>query len=122
MLFLSVLILIITLIIIYFFLKKSDILLETTSLKKEIPYTKFILKKKNDYNISYIGDEMDSGWSINFWVYLKSMDNNISGKKILIQWDNLNIYIENLNIVFEIPLIDKRTQKILFKNLCYKNG
>lgn len=116
MLFLSVLIFVIIFVIIYFYTKKTDILIETTSEKKEIYYKNLKNTKKKEYDIDYISDEMNSGWSINFWLYLKSMKNNICDKKFLIKWNNLNIYIENLNIIFEIPLIDKKTQKVFYSN------
>lgn len=116
MLFLSVLIFVIIFVIIYFYTKKTDILIETTSEKKEIYYKNLKYIKKKEYDIDYISDEMNSGWSINFWLYLKSMKNNICDKKFLIKWNNLNIYIENLNIIFEIPLIDKKTQKVFYSN------
>lgn len=116
MLFLSVSIFIIILVIIYFYMKKTDILIETASEEKEISYTDLIKKKKKEYNIDYISDEMNSGWSINFWLYLKSINNDVCDKKFLIKWNNLDIYVQNLNIVFEIPLIDKKTQKIFYNN------
>ena len=90
MLFLSVLVFVIILIIIFFLRKKTNILLKTTSKKKEISISK-LLQTKNQYDITYISDNLDDGWSINFWLYLKSIENEIYGRKYLVKWNNIVI-------------------------------
>lgn len=114
-------ILIVSLIVGYFIFKNTtnNILVlshKSTSRKVIEPY-KLSMNNFNT-NLQFIKNYLTDGWSINFWIYIKEVNEQLSSKKYIIKWNNLNIYLEPFSniMTFEIPVVLSLNKKIKIDN------
>lgn len=114
-------ILIVSLIVGYFIFKNTTnnilVLSHKSTSRKVIEPNKLSMNNFNT-NLQFIKNYLTDGWSINFWIYIKEVNEQLSSKKYIIKWNNLNIYLEPFSniMTFEIPVVLSLNKKIKIDN------
>lgn len=113
-------ILIVSLIVGYFIFKNTNnilVLSHKSTSRKVIEPNKLSMNNFNT-NLQFIKNYLTDGWSINFWIYIKEVNEQLSSKKYIIKWNNLNIYLEPFSniMTFEIPVVLSINKKIKIDN------